>query len=181
MAPKHLSPSMRLFYNGASGRFGLASCTARAKRDRNFRRESTDGNEKADSHCDQRCKFARWCAGGSQDAALYRCGERGRKAPDQDQYSPDCSCDRESTNPGNASQRPGWAFTARCDAAESATPADQKPAVWFFLSQVLVFLFTSILGRCITNAGRWVNAQVWQGFALNQKLSANRTLKGGAK
>jgi hypothetical protein len=156
------------------GQFGVACCVDLAGCDGNLCRESTDGNERTDPQRGQRRKFARWCSERSRDAALYRCGERGSEAPDPDQESPACSCDRETTIPGYASQRPGGAFVARRNTAESATLADQNPATLLVLS-----LFPH--GNCITDQRRRANAPIWQGCEPNQKVSANRTLQGGAK
>jgi hypothetical protein len=158
-------------YNAGIGCFGLAGCDGHAKRREEFRRESTDGNEKAaPPMCGQRRKFARSCDGGYRDTARYRCGERGSEAPDPDQESPACSCDREQQNRATFSRRLGGAYTARWHAAESATLEDQTSSTRTHSRLV------PAREHCRTEARRRGYAPIRQGFASSATLALSSTI-----
>jgi hypothetical protein len=161
---EYLSIRGDFLYNRAIGRCGLVRCDDRAKRDRDLYREATDGNETAAPQCGQCPKFARQRADENRDAALYRCGERGRTTADPDRDSPTRSCDRATPNPSNASQRLGGAYAERRNTAESATLADQRPATRSDLT------LSPASGTCRTKPDRGANAPIWPGYLSSATL-----------
>lgn len=177
MARKHLSPVGVPLYNKGVGRFGLASCDDPAWKYRNLRRESTDGNETAEPQesCGQCSKFARWCDGDDRGAARYRRDESGGPPPTDTGNNPSRSYSRDSTIPGNASQRPGGAFGESRGSADSATPADQNPAVRTLPVLAPIASAGALLNQFRAAGG---NAPTWPGYAL----SANpRSFAGGVQ